>query len=318
MRYQITSTVESDLFVQQSFSLDWEEYRISLNVEDESDKVVSISVSLRLDNYEQYLPKIDESSAPIRFEFKENPHKLEMIRLLQHFESIGGYVLDLRKVHWEYLSEEWLPETEEEQTFLSVSKFEKIQSPQKINPKTINPEYLSHILDCQSEFRDIVIPLAFFREGRNEYDTQRYVNSFYNFYFFIEDLFGSAKTRNKDIMKSFQQSKILRLAVQNTINAYSAHLVPKRKIELQSLLHERSQPFTVDGIIKAIVFIRGNLHHFSQKSSLRKAHPFNQDSFEPEAYLLMSICIMCLVDFVSKRAPALGNLLHTTTIKRTL
>jgi len=158
VRYQITSAVESDLFVQGSFALDWEGYRISLNVDNESDRVVSISVSVKLENYKQHLPVIDESSNAIQFEFKENPFKLEIIRMLQHLESIGGYVVNLRKLHWEYASEEWLPETKEEQEFLRVFKFEKVQAPKRIEPKTITPEYLRHILDSYAKFKDIVIP----------------------------------------------------------------------------------------------------------------------------------------------------------------
>jgi hypothetical protein len=49
--------------------------------------------------------------------------------------------------------------------------------------------------------------------------------------------------------------------------------------------------FDEEGIISLIVQVRGNLHHYSQKSSKKKGTPFNQRDFETMAYLLMTICL---------------------------
>ena len=185
MIYRVTARIESDLFVKKTFSLDWEGYELTFNSDGQSRKVESLSISVRLNEFEKYMPLINEESEPIHFHFKENPFTKEIIGLLQHLESVGGYLLDLRKLHWEYIKEEWLPENEEEKSLLKVPSLERIQKRPPGRPKAITQEYLRHLLDSKDIYADMIIPLAFFREGRNDFDSHRFVNSFYNFYFFI-------------------------------------------------------------------------------------------------------------------------------------
>ena len=73
--------------------------------------------------------------------------------------------------------------------------------------------------------------------------------------------------------------------------------------QVMFFLHEERKPFTVDGVIELIVQIRGNLAHFSQKSTKRKGHAFNQFDFRGVAYLLQAVCIFTFTRLTTGEPP---------------
>jgi hypothetical protein len=73
--------------------------------------------------------------------------------------------------------------------------------------------------------------------------------------------------------------------------------------KLKEFLAMEKLNFDKEGIISLIVQVRGNLHHFSQRSSKKKGTPFNQKDFETMAYLLMSICLMTFCNLTTGEKP---------------
>lgn len=138
----------------------------------------------------------------------------------------------------------------------------------------------------------------------NEYRSFRYINAFFNFYFFIEDLYGGGKTKNYHVEENFKRSIHIIEAIKDTIKEFNEQLNLKRhQTILIDFLELEKLTYTVEGIISLIVKTRGNLHHFSQKSTQKKGHPLNQRDFETMAYLLMSICIRALVKLLAGEMP---------------
>ncbi|POZ87766.1 MULTISPECIES: hypothetical protein [Petrotoga] len=140
-------------------------------------------------------------------------------------------------------------------------------------------------------YEHLIIPLSFYQEGRNEFELKRYINAYYNFYFYLEDLYGNGKTKNYQIRREFLKSNQLKEAVSKTIEEFKNGPSKKHYKNLKSFLKLESCSYDIEGVISLIVKVRGNLHHFSQKSSKKLGHPFNQKDFETMAFLLMSICV---------------------------
>jgi len=130
----------------------------------------------------------------------------------------------------------------------------------------------------------------FERDGMNEFHSLRYIQAYYNFYFVLEDLYGEGKTQNKDVEQKFKSNQVLRSIIQDVLDN-----VIKRNVNhlqnIQNFLREENKSFDIDGIIELIVRVRGNLHHYSGKSTKRKGTPLNQGDFESMAYLLMGISV---------------------------
>jgi hypothetical protein len=140
--------------------------------------------------------------------------------------------------------------------------------------------------------------MAFFREGVNDFRGFRYVNAFHNLYFFLEDLFGSGKTKNKQVEASFIANEDLRQAVSQTIADLCAPDKLRHHRNIQGFLRTENCDWTAQGVIRFLVQMRGNLHHFSQRSTKPKGHPLNQHEFESVAFLLQMICYRVVVSLI--------------------
>jgi hypothetical protein len=73
--------------------------------------------------------------------------------------------------------------------------------------------------------------------------------------------------------------------------------------QVMFFLQEEREQFTVDGVIELIVQVRGNLAHFSQKSTKRKGHAFNQYDFRGVAYMLQAVCIFTFARLTTGEPP---------------
>jgi hypothetical protein len=109
------------------------------------------------------------------------------------------------------------------------------------------------------------------------------------------------------VMDKFVESETLRKAVEATLDLFS--MKAKSDGDLSRLFAERNCKYDFEGAIKFIVLTRGTLHHFSQRSSLKTATPFNVNMFHTEAFLLMHICELCFAQIVAERSPSFGNLI---------
>ena len=113
-----------------------------------------------------------------------------------------------------------------------------------------------------------------------------------NLYFFLEDLYAGGKTKNYQVLEEFKSSAQLSAAVKDAIQEFIGAEMPLHHREaLQEYIRLAHVEFSVEGILKLIVFMRGNLHHFSQKSAQPKGNPLNQFWLETLAFLMISICV---------------------------
>ncbi len=132
-----------------------------------------------------------------------------------------------------------------------------------------------------------------------EFNSFRYINAFYNFYFVIEDLYGKGKTKNFGIEKEFKKNKTFRDLVEWMIN--NDKISGRHKRNIKSFLLEEHKSYNVDGIIELIIKVRGNLHHFSSKSSKHTGTPLNNKDFESMAFLLLGLSYRSILQKIYER-----------------
>jgi hypothetical protein len=56
---------------------------------------------------------------------------------------------------------------------------------------------LSELIDVKDRYSSMIVLIAFFREGKNDYIEQKFINAFFNFYFVLEGMFGNGKTKKQ-------------------------------------------------------------------------------------------------------------------------
>jgi hypothetical protein len=220
------------------------------------------------------------------------------MELLQYLESELSFYANLKKIYWEIPNITVIPENDEDKNVanvLSVELTEKRYPDPKIK---LTLDVFENMVLNKKTYDFLTIPKSFFREGEREFKSFRYINAFYNYYFILEDLYGKGKTRNYAIEENFKKSLTFRNHIDWIINN---GLKGKHKTNIQTLLSEENKSYDVDGLIELIVKVRGNLHHFSSKSSKHKGTPFNHQHFESMALLLGCLSKMCIMQKIDER-----------------
>ena len=286
MLFQITVKFEGDTYIKNHYTLEFDKYKMFV-LSDKNKIVNELIIQRNVDDYEKYLYKfVTVQQGEHELSIPKNPYYPEMIKLLQTIESIGSFWLGVKKIHWDNPTKAWIPETKSEEEKIKVIDFE-LNKKYESRQHEMTPQKISEIISLKEDFKHLIIPMAFFREGRNEYRSFRYINAFFNFYFYLEGLYGKGKTKNYQVKKAFEESEQFNYALSRTIKSLNNRHI----IKLKEFLKKENCNFNNNGVIKLIVNIRGVLHHFSQKSPKIQGHPLNQNEFETVAFLLMGICL---------------------------
>lgn len=256
----------------------------------------SILIKKRIENIEKFRAEI-VTEAPGKHLIKMHADQEIVDDIFNDFRELESLLpLDygVKKIYWEFTNKapkiEYEPESEEERKLLKVLGYHFTKDYLE-NKRPIDPNRIKHIFENKHKLAELIVPLAFLREGTNYFHDFRYVYSFYNFYFIIEDLYANGKFDENGFLKECGQSTELLHFVKD---AYEK-LGQMHKQKIKSLLDERSFSENPIDLLKLIFRIRGNLHHFGSKSTRAHGTPFNQKEFESPAIFLMSIVLPLLI-----------------------
>lgn len=287
---QLTAQVEAVGIVPEPFGIEIPPYAVDLGC-DANRRIVEIRIQKRVALTDIQLPKRTLSEDQVlTFSIPSHePHFQDILDLAQYIESIGSFHLGIRHIHWSNAKYDWVPETEEERRSLQVfSSNTTLTYPE--TPVPVTPEVLYRLVRSRERLDHLKIPMAFFREGVNDYRAFRYVDAFRNHYYFLEGLFGGTKTKNRQVEEKFHSSPILLKAVDQTLKEFSEPRLSRHQRSLDQFFRREGTAWNTEGVIKFLVGMRGNLLHFSQGSSKPKGHPLNQREFESVAFLILRIC----------------------------
>lgn len=211
----------------------------------------------------------------------------------QYLESTLAFIGNLKRVYWEDATQEWIPETEQEKSKLKMfaAQFRRIPSDR---PTMLTKELFGQIVRDKTKYDCLTTLKSFYREGKNLYDQFQYVNAFSNFYFIIEDLYGEGKTKNKQIEESYRSSEELKKTIEWWMNNH-IKTSEKHSKDISQFLRELNLQNNTEDIIRLLIRLRGRVHHYTSKSSLRQATPLTQRGFESVAFLTMGIAMSSIL-----------------------
>ena len=246
----------------------------------------------------KYYAKIGPGKGKVNHEIRiagDREERLELVREFQELESIlsfdtGG---SLKSIEWEAPTEDFIPETEEEEKQVQVHNL-YYKKEHLDFPAVLDGESFGEIIRSKERYVSLIVPQAFYREGANEFASKRYINAFYNFYFILEDLYGKGKTKNRDIGEEFRSSKEFRGFVDWVIKDIN-NKSPKDRMRIERFCKEERVAYDTDGLIDLLLKVRGSLHHYSSKSSKRQGTPFGHEDFESIAFLTMGLAVRSIL-----------------------
>jgi hypothetical protein len=299
MRFRLTATTFGDATADAPVQVQLGDIRIGL--EPGPDKFISkIWVDAPVPDFEAWLPTlIVGKGTPHQLTFREPPQYQRLLETLQYIESLGSFWLQIRRIDWGEAASEWIPESSEEKARIQIfSLSRKSEYPRR--PVPLIPGRVAELIALQKTKQWLVLPMSFFREGTNDFDAHRYVGAFFSFYFFLEDLFGQAKTKNRDVLKAFKSSAELVAATGKAYQQICAPDMAETRARLDGLIGLVGGDKTPEGLLEFLVKLRGDLHHFSRHSSRPKGHPFNQEEFRPAAFFAMAIILVLMPQLITR------------------
>ena len=305
MKHQIEVEIEADAICERLFEVTVNEYIVEPLV-DENRRLRALLLSVGVQDYSSYLPTVtrDPSTNMVSIMLRDGELAHRLVDMAQHIEAIGSFWLGIGKVYWERSTRRWIGETPEELDLLKAlpSDWKQTRSEKELKMK-VTPEILGSIIPNRSLHANLTLPMSFYREGCNDFKRGYYANAFVNFYFYLDDLYGAGATKNKQVEERFKSSEHIRAAVNEAIDELVSPGPSENLAQVMMFLRDERKSLSVDGIIELFVQVRGNLAHFSQKSTKKKGHAFNQVDFRGIAYLLQAVCIFTFTRLTTGEPP---------------
>ena len=272
-----------------------------LLVPDEKGWLAFVRIIKKVPNPEKYSLKVEPGQGSIAAKFVINGDRQEYLELVREFQEIESLLSfagngSLRNIEWDKPREEYIPETEEEKKQVGILSFHLTKEYPKI-PSRLGEKDFNSLIKTKKYYKSLIIPKAFFKEGINEFESHRYINAFYNFYFVLEDNFGNGKWRNKEIAAEFKASTDLRKHIEWMVKC---QIDGRHRESIQKFCKEEGLTYDVDGLIDLIVRARGQLHHYSRKSSKSIGTPFTHEAFESIAFFVMGLAVQTILGEILK------------------
>lgn len=279
MKFQVKAQFVGDARIAKSpLNVSCPPYLLTFEADD-TGAVISVAVEIRVEDYRSFLPIYDSSREPIVLRYPDNPVYTDLLALLQYLESVGGFWCSVHEINWESAEFDWVPEDDTERSELAVWN---LRIEKKYPPATteIDESFVKTLIQRRAQHQCLTVPLAFYREGKNEFRRFRYIQAFVNFYFMIEGLFGGGGP-NYRVREHFASAPTLVGAADAAAEYLRSQ--PKHWEGVRGALPSANYSLDACGVLDLLVDCRGVLHHFSTRDSRPKAHPHNQRTFESVA-----------------------------------
>jgi len=269
-----------------------------LLIPDDKGWLSKIKIIKKVAESNKYSAKIGPGKGKVKHEIRitgDREERLELIREFQELEGILSFDTagSLKSIEWDAPTEDFIAETEEEEKQVEVHNL-GFAKEYPDYPASLDEEGFGRIIRSKEHYVSLIVPQAFYREGTNEFASRRYINAFYNFYFILEDLYGKGKTKNKDIAEEFRSSEEFRGFVDWVIKDINDKYA-KHRISIERFCKEERVAYDTDGLIELLLKVRGNLHHYSSRSSKHKGTPLDNEDFESIAFLTMGLAARCIL-----------------------
>jgi len=301
MKLEFKCKIESKTYIGNSMLETTIEDKDFTLIPDEKGLLKEITIRVKIEKPDSIISKFAPSNTPgvkhnLTIKLDEGVTD-EITELLQYLEANLSFLGNLKKIYWEEPKLTFIPENDEDRINVNVMSF-AVHNKYPDVEKILTIDAFRNIVSDKKKYEFLTIVESFFREGLREFISFRYINAFYNFYFIIEDLYGKGKTKNYEIEEEFKKNETFREFVEWMITSW---ISGRHKINIEKFLLEEHKSYNVDGLIELIVKVRGNLHHFSSKSSKHKGTPLNNKDFKSMAFLLLGLSNRSILQKIYER-----------------
>ena len=234
---------------------------------------LNVDVNLRIRHW------LDGHQIRSSAQFNHYPQLVETARKhLQELESALAFYpreWPLRRIRWDVTRLTYLRDSADDTKGVRNVTIE-IRPTFHRHPVTLTPEAFSNAARFGDRYPDLVVPLAFWREGVNAFERGDHLQAFYCLYFVAEGLFANGRSGEKEVIKAFRNSPVLRTACDQALEELKANDRDTAGLLVNEIVRVGGRAFDADGLQRFLIRTRGELHHFFQRSTVITAQPFKQ------------------------------------------
>ena len=261
-----------------------------------------ISIQKHLKQPELSIPLVEIENGAPKITVQHSTEEEEMLRLIKHIESFGGFDKHIEKIQWEFPKYDWI--AEDGDTIVSpICSLQRKKNDDIGKPTLISDRWLQDTVLYSDMMKDLYIPFSFFREGLSYFQEEKYIMAFASYYWMLEYFFVAKRgygINNNAHKEHTCLNTCLRATLLDVQNLNDANFV-----WLQAELKKRNKCYNEEGLLFIINQNRNELLHTSQKNADKRV--FNEHKYRPLAFITMSLCLnvqvkMRLLPFVQKDA----------------
>jgi hypothetical protein len=185
MKYRITARVEGDTIAVGDFVAQHDKYSIGVNV-DKANHVTEFYIEAQLKDDDK-LPSIEKGSGPVKLNitYQKPECRDDMMEKLIYFESLGAFWWRVKSFNLHEAREDWVPENDADRQKVKLLGFSMQQNYGR-KPQHLHDHQIKDLLDMEDSEKEMVIPMAFYREASINFENHKYVIAFQNYFLMIE------------------------------------------------------------------------------------------------------------------------------------
>ncbi len=281
MKYLIEADVEGEIALQETTSILHREREYIFHRDDRG-FLTKITI---------FAPAPDPSRFYTEFRIGENPGitlgsdrglRTELLSDLQQIEGLLAFRFKVSRIRWDTARSESVAETEEERG-LGAYSLQMTRSIPDWRAGELTAQAAEKLTERIVDHPELTVPLSFWREGNNDLHSFRFINAFFNFYFVLEGHYANGKTGNDEVQRQFMRSDQLKGIVSRILPAHLNNGVTPNA--LMEALERSRLDSSVNGVITLLIKTRGEVHHYSERSTRLQGNPLNQENYAAVAFL---------------------------------
>jgi hypothetical protein len=265
---------------------------------DENGYLSKIKIVVPVENPEKFYSVITENpheGVKLHIEARRDKKLYDsVINEFHELESLLALYFNLKSIKWISPRYDLIPETDEEREKIELFGMHAVKGYEDVPVRTTE-ESLRNAVESKSRYSPLILPMSFYREGKNDLHNYKHINAFFNFYFVIEGLYSRGKRGETKLTMILRNSTeftgfvdwILKEAKKNK---------PKYYRKIQDMLKHAGKSLTIEELIWLIVKVRGDLHHFvNNPKRLRQGTPFNHSEYEAVTFVVHGLAIKAIL-----------------------
>lgn len=229
----------------------------------------------------------DPNAATPTFPFAVNEQAHSFREIEPQVINLESYlsIFGLEEIVFTELSVEWVPEDGDETAGMQ-SGFSLLPGRKDDPAEPLSNQELARCIVTANSETNRTVGLAHFRVAQTNFYQGRYIETIRHAYLCLEQLFANGKHQKNAVIKEFQKSNKLTLAI--TKKCFNDTAPDKHFVLVCEKYEKLSEATKVEDILVFLFGLRGQLQH-AKPGAHSKWHPSRQHEYEAEALFLINL-----------------------------